>query len=359
MTEDKTKPTILRREEKRREEKRSPSDACRVLQWFCQDCSNVVLDSIEKADLIINDPKYETIFVSISGGSDSDDVLDLCTKLDIHHKCIYCFFDTGLEYQATKDHLKFLESKYHIEIIREKPVKPIPVSCREFGQPFISKRVSDMISRLQRHNFQWEDEPFDVLYKRYPKCKAALRWWCNKWNDSFGRSQFNIAQNHYLKEFMISNPPTFSISNKCCDYAKKDIVHKFIAKHAVQLNIYGVRKAEGGARSVAYKSCFDSGDKYDSLRPIFWWNNDDKAGYEDALRIVHSDCYVKYGLLRTGCVGCPYARDLEGELAVIQQYEPKLYKAVMNVFGDSYEYTRKYREFAKEMRSKGIKPRRN
>lgn len=329
-----------------------------MLLWFCQDCSNVVLDSIEKADLIINDPKYETIFVSISGGSDSDDVLDLCTKLDIHHKCIYCFFDTGLEYQATKDHLKFLESKYHIEIIREKPVKPIPVSCREFGQPFISKNVSEYMRRLQKHNFQWEDEDYETLAKKYPNCLSALKWWCNS---KYGQkpSQFNISQNQYLKEFIISNPPTFRISNKCCQYAKKDIVHKAIEEWNADLNIYGVRKAEGGTRATAYKNCFDSRDGYDNLRPIFWWNNDDKAGYEDALRIVHSDCYMKYGLLRTGCVGCPYARDLEGELAVIQQYEPKLYKAVMNVFGDSYEYTRKYREFAKEMRSKGIKPRRN
>lgn len=31
-------------------------------------------------------------------------------------------------------------------------------------------------------------------------------------------------------------------------------------------------------------------------------------------------------------------------------FEPKLYKAVCNVFGESYEYTRKYKEFAKAMK---------
>jgi hypothetical protein len=55
-------------------------------------------------------------------------------------------------------------------------------------------------------------------------------------------------------------------------------------------------------------------------------------------------------LPRTGCSGCPYAFDLEAELKAVEQNEPKLYKALNKVFGESYEYTRKYREFQKQMR---------
>ena len=36
----------------------------------------------------------------------------------------------------------------------------------------------------------------------------------------------------------------------------------------------------------------------------------------------------------------------------MKKYEPKLYKAVNNIFKDSYEYTRKYREFCREMNLK-------
>lgn len=32
--------------------------------------------------------------------------------------------------------------------------------------------------------------------------------------------------------------------------------------------------------------------------------------------------------------------------------EPELYKAAINIFGKSYEYTRKYREFVKMMKAK-------
>ena len=63
-------------------------------------------------------------------------------------------------------------------------------------------------------------------------------------------------------------------------------------------------------------------------------------------------CYTEYGLKRTGCCGCPYGRDFEDELKIIQEYEPKLYKAVKNIFKDSYKYTRKYMEFRKTMENK-------
>ena len=46
-------------------------------------------------------------------------------------------------------------------------------------------------------------------------------------------------------------------------------------------------------------------------------------------------------------------------MEVIQEYEPKLYKAVTTVFKDSYAYTRKYREFCREMKAKKIKPRKD
>lgn len=321
-------------------------------------------DNLVRAWSKINSDKYEKIVCSISGGSDSDVMLDICTKCDKENKIEYVWFDTGLEYQATKEHLKYLEEKYGIEIKSYKAIKTIPLSCKEYGQPFLSKQVSEFMQRLQKHNFKWEDETIDILIPRYCKwneksqkyvgCVSALEWWCgSKGNDS----KFNITQNKWLKEFIIENPPTFKISNKCCRYAKKDVAHKLLADFEYDLNIVGIRKAEGGARSVAYKSCFDENGKsksnsYDNYRPLFWYKNSDKEDYEKYYGIVHSKCYTEYGLLRTGCAGCPYGRDFEKELEIIQEYEPKLFVAVNRIFKDSYEYTRKYKEFCKKMNEK-------
>lgn len=285
---------------------------------------------------------YRRIAVSVSGGSDSDVMIDMFSKCDPNKKVRYVFFNTGLEYEATKNHLDFLEQKYGITIEREKAIKPIPLSCKQFGQPFLSKFVSEMISRLQKHNFQWEDLPYEELLVKYPKCKSAIDWWCNKKGEG---SSFNIKRNKLLKEFLIKYPPKFKISNKCCKYAKKDVGANYIKDNNIELNVTGVRKAEGGIRATRYKNCFDRNDDCDNYRPLFFFTDKDKLEYKTYFEITYSDCYEKWGMQRTGCVGCPYGRNLEEELKIVQTYEPKLYSAVCSVFKDSYEYTRQYYHF--------------
>ena len=311
-----------------------------------------IYDSFLKANNVLSG--YQRPCCSISGGKDSDIMLDLMTRIDTERKIKYVWFNTGIEYQATKDHLEYLEKKYGIEIHRERAVKPIPVSCKEYGQPFLSKRVSEMIERLQRHNFQWEDEPFDVLVKRYPKCITAIGWWTNH----FESIQFNIDYNRYLKEFILLHPPEFKISAKCCDYAKKKVAHRFSDREKCDLNITGVRRAERGLRASAYKNCFTSDDEKNPVaqyRPLFWYENDDEIQYDKLFNVSHSDCYSKYGLKRTGCVGCPFARNLEEELSVMEKYEPKLFKAASMVFKDSYAYTEAFRAFVKDKKAEELK----
>ena len=290
--------------------------------------------------------EYDEILCSVSGGADSDVMLDLFCRFD-KSKVTFVFFDTGLEYEATKEHLKYLEDKYDIKINVIKAKKPIPLTCRDYGQPFLSKQISEYISRLQKHNFKWEDKPYEELIKEYPNCVSALKWWCDANGE---RSTFSIKRNKWLKEFMVANPPYFKISNKCCKYAKKEPVRIYMKENGFDLNCYGVRKAEGGVRATAYKNCFSdntSKNKIDEYRPIFWYKDETKRVYEIFFGVTHSRCYTEYKLKRTGCAGCPYGKNFEFELEVLSKYEPKLYKAVTNIFGKSYEYTRKYKEFVK------------
>ena len=215
--------------------------------------SKEIVESFLVAKSKLENMNYSNVAISISGGSDSDVMLDMCHRMDKYNKLKYIWFDTGLEYQATKDHLKYLEDKYGITIEVGKHNKSIPTCCKEYGQPFLSKFVSEYISRLQHHNFKWEDRSFEELYKEYPNCKVALNWWCNGHGEN---SKFNINRNRYLKEFMVENPPHFKISNKCCKYVKKDVAKRYKKENAIDLSLVGVRKAEGGARSAAYKNCF-------------------------------------------------------------------------------------------------------
>ena len=308
----------------------------------------MIQDALMKCYEVIKE--HKKIACSISGGADSDVMLDMMIRCGAKEKTDFFFYNTGLEYQATHNHLDFLEEKYGITINRIRAKKSIPTCIREYGAPFWSKFASDMIYRLQKHGFKWEDRPFDELYKEYPKCKTALEWWCNI--STGNTTQYIIARAPYLKEFMIATPPTFKISNKCCDWVKKNLAHSIVRGGGYDLLCVGVRKAEGGIRAASHKTCFSEGSDSDEFRPIFWLRDSDKEEYCGHYGVIHSACYNEYGLLRTGCFGCPFGKRFEDELQAINQYEPRLYKAAETIFADSYEYTRKYLKFREEMKAK-------
>lgn len=310
--------------------------------------NETILNNLIKTYQFINKKMYKNILCSISGGADSDILLDICYRCDIENKCKYVYFDTGLEYEATKRHISYLEQKYGISIEREKAIVPIPTCVKKYGEPFLSKQVSQYIEGLQRHGFDFVDRPFDELYSKYPRCKSALQWWCNL-RQNGNDKRFCIAQNKWLKEFLIEYPPKFKISGKCCNYAKKGVAKRYIKQHKCDLDVMGIRKAEGGVRATTYKTCFLEGWENDLYMPIFWYSNSDKEEYKKLFDIQNSECYTKYGFKRTGCCCCPfgYATGLKDELKKIKQYEPKMHKAVTSVFRNSYEYTKKYERFKK------------
>lgn len=123
------------------------------------------------------------------------------------------------------------------------------------------------------------------------------------------------------------------------------------------LKIMGIRRAEGGARSTAYKTCFEPGWESDLYMPVFWYKEQDKQDYCTHFGIRHSDCYEVYGFKRTGCACCPFGgiTEVNRELLALKKYEPKLYKAVKNVFAESYSFMRSYKDFcdAKEAEEDG------
>lgn len=275
-------------------------------------------------------------------------MLDMLLRCGARDKTRFIFLNTGIECRATLDHLSYLEEKYDIQIERVNAIKAIPTCVREYGAPFINKEVSSNIDYLQLHNFQWEDEPFDVLLEKYPSCKSYLKWWCNYSTAEKSSERYMISRYKRLKEFMIANPPTFKISGKCCTYAKKKVSKMLEKSEGFDLKCLGLRKSEGGVRASTHKNCFTGSDSgLDNFRPIFWLRDKDKEEYCEHYGVTHSACYTEYGFKRTGCVGCPFNLHLEDDLKTLEQHEPALYRLATTVFRDSYEYTRAYHEFRK------------
>ena len=288
---------------------------------------------------------HNCVCVSVSGGADSDIIVHIIAThfrkfLDKIH---FVFANTGIEYRATLQHIKYLEEKYDVSI-EEVRGMPIPIAVKRYGVPFISKQASEYLQRLQKHGFHFEDGKFEDLYKKYPKCKVGIRYWTNDWGEG---SRYNINWNRGLKEFLVERKPDQKFSAQCCYVSKKSPLMKYQKAIGADLYITGERKSEGGARAGRHANCFEHSNHADAdhFMPLWFWDDDTKKWYCEREKIKHSDCYDVYGLKRTGCVGCPFGRDVFEELETMKKYEPQCYKLCESVFGESYELTKQYRQF--------------
>jgi len=306
----------------------------------------IYVDTYAKIESVMDAYKDKNVRVAYSGGSDSDAVMWLLRSMGYDIPAV--IYNTGIEYAATWEHVDYMKSQgFTIETIKAEI--PVPSALIKFGQPFISKNVSNMLVRLQRNNFDFikdGNKTADELLELYPRARWAIGWWTN-----INTSRSNkISWNSGLKEFLSTYGLPFKISDKCCDGAKKLPMKTYAKANNIDLLLMGIRKAEGGRRSTMYTSCFiePKQHSYAMFLPVFWWNKENKDEYIKAANIQLSRCYTEYGLNRTGCPGCPFGRGFEDELVAIDTYEPKLSKGVRHIFKNSYEWTRKYREFVIE-----------
>lgn len=301
---------------------------------------------------------------SYSGGSDSDILIDLIERVRMvfHlHPVEYVFFNTGLEMQAIKDHVKATARKYGVEIREVRPKVGIVQAVREHGIPFVSKIMSAGFEGWQKKKIplsiaeeyaQAEDKAAKrrELSERYPKCESIINFLCccNSEGEPRPHIQLVINSSKYMRDFIGEYPPDFRISAQCCDFCKKQPAHR--VQKDYEMIITGERRDEGGMRSVPRKDntalCFTetSEGKY-RLRPLYYVSDADKAWYKEYYGIKYSDAYEVYGLTRTGCCGCPISYKAVEDLELIRPYEPNVVKAAWNIFGKSYEYRAKYNRY--------------
>ena len=273
----------------------------------------------------------------------------------------YAFFNTGLEMEATKRHVKKMALQYGVTITSHRPKKNIVQATREYGQPFVSKIMSAGLEGIQNKNIPLsiheeyinaEDKATKraELKERYPGCETTINFLCccNSSGEPRPDIQLVINSSKYMLEFINDNPIPFKVSNRCCDYCKKQVAHNI--QKDFEMVITGERRDEGGMRSVPRKDntamCFsETADGSFRLRPLYYVSNADKQWYKEYYGIRYSDAYEVYGLTRTGCCGCSISAKATEDLEKIRPFEPSLVKAAWNVFGDSYRYREQYNSY--------------
>lgn len=321
--------------------------------------------------------QHPNAICSYSGGADSDILIDLietARKLAPSLPPVkYVFFNTGLEMDATKRHVREVAQKYGVEIEEARPKINIVQSTRQHGIPFVSKIMSSGLEGWQKKKIPLSiaDEYANAedktakraeLKERYPKCESVINFicCCNSAGEPRPNIQLVINSSKYMLDFIRECPPDFQVSAKCCDYCKKQVAHR--VQKGYEMIITGERRDEGGMRSVPRKDntalCFtETSDGQYRFRPLYYVSDKDKAWYKETFGIRYSDAYEVYGLTRTGCCGCPISYKAVDDLEKIKKYEPNVVKAAWNIFGKSYEYRKKYNEYKKERMEKerGVK----
>ena len=184
--------------------------------------------------------EHPNAICSYSGGSDSDILLHLIEtvrKMFNLPPVQYCFFNTGLEMDAIKRHVKDMAEKYGVTITEYRPKKNIVRATREYGLPFVSKIMSSGLEGVQKKNIPLSiaDEYAEAedkaakraeLRKRYPKCESTINFLCgcNSAGEPRPDIQLVIGSSDYMLDFIKENPIPFKVSNKCCDCCKKQLI---------------------------------------------------------------------------------------------------------------------------------------
>ena len=261
-----------------------------------------------------------------SGGSDGDILTDIVERVRTQifpglPPVDYAFFNTGLEMEAIKRHVKETEARYGIKIDTHRPKRNMVLATHDIGLPFVSKIVSAGLDGVQRKQIPLtiadeyaaaEDKVAKLaeLNARYPKCESEINFLCGCNSKGKPRPHIQLVINGSadMIDFLKKTPIPFKVSAKCCDICKKEVAHRIQKEY--EMVITCERGSEGGMRSVprtdSSSMCFtETANSTYTLRPLYYVTDEDKAWYKEHYNIRYSDAYEVYELTRTGWCGCP------------------------------------------------------
>lgn len=245
------------------------------------------------------------VYISFSGGKDSTVLRHIVNS--IFQEIPSVFIDTGLEYPEIRSFVKscdnviFIKPKYTFKEIIEK-----------YGYPIVSKEQSDFIS-------DYRNTKSEKLRK--------YRIEGNKW----GRGKIS-------KKWLYLIDAPFKISNKCCDFLKKEPAHRY-EKKTGRKPYFGNMANESSQRTQNYlqNGCNAFETKRPISRPLAFWLESDISEFLQKYNIPWAkELYSTLGYQRTGCMFCMFGTHMENEPNKFQRMKethPKQYEYCMNQLG--------------------------
>lgn len=249
------------------------------------------------------------IYISFSGGKDSNVLLHIARQLYPNIKGLFC--DTGLEYPEVKDFIKTIN---RIEIIR--PEKNFKEVIEKFGWVFPSKDVAQVIYYARKNS----------------------NWAITKLNGTFQDGQASLYYKKHFANYKDLLECPFILSDKCCKELKEKPFDKYSRKNK-EYPIIALRADESMRRQQAWirSGCNAFNSKNPKSKPLSFWTEQDILHYIDLYDIPvptiygdlkeneKGDLYFSK-INRTGCIfciiGCHHEKGEKRRFIVIRQKTP-------------------------------------
>ena len=254
----------------------------------------VIKTANEKYDLENN------AYISFSGGKDSTVLHYLIDQALPNNRIPRVFINTGIEYNDIVSFVKSMAEKDDRFIIIT-PKIPIKQMLEKYGYPFKSKEHALYVSVYQNSGVT-------KTITRYLKPEEnRIKFMCPK-----------VLRYQFTEDFNIK------ISNKCCFKLKKEPIAKWQKENNKSIAMTGMRKQEGGLRRNI-KGCIitDKDGSVKKFHPLLVVDNDFEDWFINKFQIKLCRLYyTPFNFERTGCKGCPFARNLQEVLSAMATYLP-------------------------------------
>lgn len=246
------------------------------------------------------------VYISYSGGKDSEVLLDITRQLYPNIKAV--FINTGQEFPETiKQVLLRKKQGYNIDIIT--PKMRYKDVIEKYGYPCISKEQAQ--------------------YLEEAKNTKSLKLKNIRLNGKNGSYKISSKWKYLLFE-------DIKISAKCCNILKKAPVKKY-EKETNRHPIVATMAEESQLRLNSYikNGCNSFSEKRSISRPLGFWREEDIWQYIKNNKLQISKCYTKYEMKRTGCYGCLFGCHLEeretgtNRIMKLKKTHPYLYTHLM------------------------------
>lgn len=281
-------------------------------------------DRIQKIQQIITRYGENKFYISFSGGKDSTVLHELIDMALPGNTIPRVFADTGIELNMVKDFVieKSINDNRFFII---KPRTPIKTMLEEYGYPFKSKKHAQMVKLYQRFK---TIQGHKGLQHYLHVSDDGVEW-------KSGNSCPKILKYQFTPEFNIK------ISDMCCVKLKEEPLAIWAKENKTPINIAGLMRSEGGRRSNA--RCLSiHGGKILSFHPLAPMNKEWENWFIDTYNIDVCDIYKPpYNFVRTGCKGCPFAKNIQEELVTLDKYFPNERKQCELIWKPVYDEYRR------------------